>query len=115
MSITKNPRTHLKEFWQDLKTVLHYPLLLGLFMLDITVVLPATIFYGGLYFHNIFLGLALLPITQLPITIMVAREIVRQSRLKPLSEAWETSPEKWRKTLDEYVASFKKGKGDENN
>ncbi len=103
-------RLYITEFLYDVKTVFKYPVLLTLMGFDIVVVIPVTVFYGGLYFHNTFYGLALLPITQLPITVMTIREAIRQSRLKPPTEAFETSPEKWQKAFDEYQKLVKEKK-----
>jgi hypothetical protein len=99
-------RVETRRFYRDFVEVIQYPVLLGLLAFDLVVVLPSTFVIG--YRFGFFIALAFFIFTQSPIQYLIVREIVRQSMRLPMSEAWETSPEKWQKTVDDYVASFRK-------
>jgi hypothetical protein len=102
--VVKHVKT--RRFYRDFIEVIQYPVLLGLLALDLVIVLPSTFIIG--YRFGFFTALAFFIFTQSPIQYMIVKEIVRQSMRLPMSEAWETSPEKWQKTVDEYVATSKK-------
>jgi len=99
-------RVGTRRFYRDFVEVIQYPVLLCLLAFDLVVVLPSTFVIG--YRFGFFTALAFFIFTQSPIQYLIVREIVRQSMRLPMSEAWETSPEKWQKTVDEYIASSKK-------
>jgi hypothetical protein len=106
-------RVETRRFYRDFVEVVQYPVLLGLLAFDLVVVLPSTFVIG--YRFGFFTALAFFIFTQSPIQYLIVMEIVRHSMRLPMSEAWETSPEKWQKTVDEYIASSKKeetNKGD---
>jgi hypothetical protein len=102
--VVKHVKT--RRFYEDFIEVIQYPVLLGLLALDLVIVLPSTFIIG--YRFGFFTALAFFIFTQSPIQYMIVKEIVRQSMRLPMSEAWETSPEKWQKTVDEYIAASKK-------
>lgn len=87
-----------------LQTILRIPVLLGLFAIDIIVVLPlgvcSILTYGAL-------GVLILTFSQTPIIYLIVQEVWRMSHLLPKSEAWETSPERWREALKEFVETTK--------
>ena len=41
-------------------------------------------------------------VAESPIVYMVVKEALRQTKQLPMTESWETSPEKWKKAFDEY-------------
>ena len=102
--VVKHVKT--RRFYRDFIEVIQYPVLLSLLALDLVIVLPSTFIIG--YRFGFFTALAFFIFTQSPIQYLIVKEIVRQSMRLPMSEAWETSPEKWQKTVDEYIEGSKK-------
>lgn len=85
--------------------VLRFPVLLGLLGLDLCTVAPFFVFTIGMYGTYSVLGLI---VTQSPIIYLTVQEIRRRDTMLPMSEAWETSREKWLKALEEYTKLVKK-------
>ncbi|MGB9778783.1 MAG: hypothetical protein ACPLW8_05205 [Candidatus Bathyarchaeales archaeon] len=95
----------VKNIIGDLAVVLKYPVLLGLLMFDMAVLLPSTFLVG--YHFGTVSAVAFFTLTQSPIEYLIIKEIRRLNRLLPMSEAFETSPEKWNMALQEYVSKVK--------
>ena len=89
----------LKEIPETIYIALKYPALLAMFGLNVSVAIP--LFIVGLAKYGLIV-IPLFLIAESPIIYMVIREALRQIKQLPMSESWETSPEKWKKTFDEY-------------
>lgn len=89
----------LKEIPDMIFVALKYPVLLALFSLNVSMVIPLFIF-GLAKYGPIVIPLFL--VAESPLIYMVVEEALRQIKQLPMSESWETSPEKWKKAFDEY-------------
>lgn len=95
----------VRSLAEGLLTILKIPVLMGLFALDISVVMPLCICL--IPFHGGWAVVALI-LSQSPIIYLVLKEAYRQMHMLPMSEAWETSTERWQQLLDEYAKENKK-------
>lgn len=89
----------VKEIPDMIFVALKYPMLLALFGLNVSVGVPLFIF-GLAKYGPIVTPLFL--VMESPLIYMIVKEALRQIKQLPMSESWETSPEKWRKAFDEY-------------
>jgi len=89
----------LKEIPETIYVALKYPVLLAMFGLNASVAIP--LFIVGLAKYGLIV-IPLFLIAESPIIYMVINEALRQIKQLPMSESWETSPEKWKKAFDEY-------------
>jgi hypothetical protein len=88
-----------------LKDVLHYPLLLALFGLNIVVIIPGSIGLGITFFGILWPVSVLL--FQMPAISLIVIEVRRQMKSLPPTETFETSPERWNQVLTEFVSDVK--------
>jgi len=96
-----------KELPEILYTVFKYPLLLALLGLNGAVVIPVFIVGTAVYG---FASLGLLFLVESPAIYYVVREAMRQVKMLPMSETWETSPEKWNQALQDFASMVNKKK-----
>lgn len=89
----------LKEVPDVIYVALKYPVLLAIFGFNGSVVIPLLI-VGLAKYGPIVIPLFL--VAESPIIYMVVKEALRQIKQLPMTESWETSPEKWKKAFDEY-------------
>jgi hypothetical protein len=95
----------LRDLVEDLPLIFHNPLLLAGAAIEIVMV-PSTAIaliatYG--YLYCVCLGLAL----ETPLIYLFCREVYRQIHLLPMTESFETSPERWNQVLTEFVSDVK--------
>lgn len=89
----------LKEIPDMVFVALKYPVLLALFGLNGCLGIPLFIFGLAMYGPIV---IPLFLVAESPLIYMIGKEALRQIKQLPMSESWETSPEKWKKTFDEY-------------
>jgi len=92
--------------------VCKYPLLIALFGFDATFVIPLCLFSASMYGYYAVGGMVLF---QAPVIFLLVREVIRQMRALPQSEAWETNPERWQKVVEEYVDLVVKSRENDEN
>jgi hypothetical protein len=90
---------------RDLKIVFKLPFLLALFALWTLWGLWGTMFI--ICYCGIWLGILWFIGASSWLFYMIVREIRRLDKMKPLSEFWEVSSEKWNRTLEEYAELVK--------
>lgn len=96
-----------KELPEIIFTVLRYPLLLALLGFNCAVVIPVFIVGAAVYG---FISIGLLLLVESPAIYYVVREAMRQVKMLPMSETWETSPEKWNQALQDFAGMVNKKK-----
>lgn len=101
----------LREMPEIIYTAFKYPVLLMVFGLNASVVVP--LFVVGLATHGPIVIIPFLA-AESPIIYMIAKETMRQLKQLPMSESWETSPEKWRKAFEDYKDMVENQKNDKN-
>jgi len=89
---------NFKELLSDIKTVLELPLKYALLYFDF-LLLVLFLYMIGIYGFYAIIGLI---ISQTGIIYLIVKEIWRTYHMLPRSEAFETSPEKWKKAFEEY-------------
>jgi hypothetical protein len=92
--------TIIKELPEILCTVFKYPMLLVLLAFNCAIVIPLGILSIALYG---VLGIGLLLLAETPALYFVVKEAIRQIKMLPMSESWETSPEKWNQALKDFI------------
>jgi hypothetical protein len=92
--------TIIKELPDILFTVFKYPMLLVLLAFNCAIVIPLGILGIALYGMP---GIALLFLAETPALYFVIKEAIRQIKMLPMSESWETSPEKWNQALKDFM------------
>ncbi|MCJ7634110.1 hypothetical protein MUP77_17200 [Candidatus Bathyarchaeota archaeon] len=99
--VAKRALAHLRELG-----FLEWVLILTYLGFNFSVLIPWSFIYGvtayGYYFPLLILA------TQAPIEYYIIREIIRQIRSLPQSEAFEISQERWNKALDYILRTQKK-------
>jgi hypothetical protein len=95
----------LKRVISDISVTLRIILLLAALAFDLYTIVPFLVFTIGAYGLWSILGLI---VTQSPIIYLIVEEIWRQAHMLPPSEAFEISPERWKKSVKEYVELVKK-------
>jgi hypothetical protein len=95
------------EAFNDIKTILHYPVLLVLFGFDAVVVLPSAVILGSRIGGPLG-AVAAVVVSQLPVEIFVYRKIKEEdSKAKLMTEAWETT-KNTQQLVEEYEELLKK-------
>jgi len=97
----------LKEVISGISVTFKIILLLAAFAFDMYTIVPFLISTIGVYGLWSVLGLI---VTQSPIIYLIVEEIWRQAHTLPPSEAFEISPERWKKSVKEYLELVKKKK-----
>jgi hypothetical protein len=90
----------LREIYDDLSTVLKWPLLVALFGFNAFFVIPLSVLSIGKYG---VVGLGFLFAAESPAIFLVAHEAWRRWQLEPATDRWETSSEKWNEAFNDYV------------
>lgn len=105
--LVKSSLRILKQVISDISITFRIIFLLAVLAFDLYTIVPFFLFTIGAYGLWSVLGLF---VTQSPIIYLIAEEIWRQAHLLPPSEAFEIPPERWKKSVEEYVELVKKKK-----
>jgi hypothetical protein len=97
----------LKEAISDISVTFKIVLLLAALAFDLYTIVP--FFISSISVYGLWSVLGLI-VTQSPIIYLIAEEIWRQAHMLPPSEAFEISPERWKKSVREYLDLVKKKK-----
>jgi hypothetical protein len=89
----------------DISATFKIILLLAALAFDLYTIVP--FFVSTIGFYGLWSVLGLI-VTQSPLIYLVAEEIWRQAHMLPPSEAFEISPERWKKSVKEYLELVKK-------
>jgi hypothetical protein len=99
--------TIIKELPEIIYTVLKYPMLLVLLAFNCAIVIPLGIL--GIASYGIP-SIALFFLAETPAIYFIVKEAIRQIKMLPMSETWETSPEKWNQALKDFASMVNKKK-----